>query len=245
MAGQGCGSQGIENHFVTGEETKASLILEMSNRKLDNKTLDRIGHKLFENGRLGEHEIDSIISKPGLFDTICKRIAEQAEAPRPGLSSLLPVSLKVAAFPAVVIVAIVAGGLLRSERPIQTVNRNPVPEAFPENAPPVSPPQDEVEELSPGGAIKANFRVPVRRPARQPKRSAPVSRRTPSEEFYAISYTGEDHTTSGGRIVRVELNRSALFALGVNLPLENDSETVRADLLIGSDGVTRGLRVVK
>lgn len=218
---------------------------EMIKKKPDNETLDRIGRKLFESGPFTEHEIDRIISSPRLFDTICKRIAEQAEAPRPGLSSLLPVSLKVAAFPAVVIVAIVAGGLLRSERPIQTVNRNPVPEAFPENAPPVSPPQDEVEELSPGGAIKANFRVPVRRPARQPKRSAPVSRRTPSEEFYAISYTGEDHTTSGGRIVRVELNRSALFALGVNLPLENDSETVRADLLIGSDGVTRGLRVVK
>ena len=39
--------------------------------------------------------------------------------------------------------------------------------------------------------------------------------------------------------------RSALFAMGVNIPLENDAEVVKADLLVGTDGVTRAIRVVE
>lgn len=217
----------------------------MSKKKPDNRTLDSLGRKLFENSRLPEHEIDTIISNPRLFDTVCKRIAGQAEAPKQVSWALLPMSLKVAAFPGLVIVAIAAAGLLKSNGPVQTVGENLVPDKLPENARPVSPPQDKVIELSPGRAIKAVYRTAKAQPRREAKENAPILRNVPDDEFYAVSYTGEDHKTAGGRIVRVELNRSALFAMGVNLPLENDSETVKADLLISSDGVTRGLRVVK
>ena len=48
-----------------------------------------------------------------------------------------------------------------------------------------------------------------------------------------------------GSIVRVELPRSALVALGLTVPLENSSPTVKAELLLGSDGVTRGIRIVE
>src|SRR5438874_326484 len=67
----------------------------------------------------------------------------------------------------------------------------------------------------------------------------------PAGEFYALS-TGydQDETTGGGRIIRVDMPRSSLFALGVNIPLENDAEVVKADLLIGSDGMTHAIRVV-
>ena len=217
----------------------------MNKKKPDNKTLDTLGRKLFESGRLPEREIDSIISNPQLFDAVCKRISEFVEEPKAASWTLQPMFLKAAAFATLVILVIAVAGLLRSDPAVQIVHENPVPDELPENARPVSPPQDKVAELSPGRAIKAVYRTPKTEPGVKAKRNRPMPKSIPSDEFYAVSYTGEDHKTAGGRIVRVELNRSALFAMGVNLPLENDSETVTADLLIGSDGVTRGLRVVK
>lgn len=79
-------------------------------------------------------------------------------------------------------------------------------------------------------------------------RARPASARLVDDEneFYALSYAGDPNETErGGRIVRVDIPRATLFAMGFDLPLENESETVRADLLVGSDGVTRAVRVVK
>jgi hypothetical protein len=82
----------------------------------------------------------------------------------------------------------------------------------------------------------------------QPQRavSARPVQAQPEEDpdFYAVSYAGRD-SLAGGRIVRVDLPRAQAFALGLPVSLENDSDTVRADLLIGPDGVPRGARLVK
>jgi hypothetical protein len=79
----------------------------------------------------------------------------------------------------------------------------------------------------------------------RPKQSA-AQRVRYDGDFYALSYAGDPNETErGGRIVRVDIPRSTLFAMGVDVPLENETETVKADLLIGSDGVTRAIRVVK
>lgn len=220
----------------------------MNTRKLDNRTIDALGQKLFESSRLADAEIDAIVSNDQLFDSVRKRIGSEPAERRTSLPALLPLSLKVAAFPAFLIVAIATAGLLTSEEALQVVDKDRIPEGPPETARPVSdPPQGKVDEPIAGRAIKAEFRSP--KPQSLPRRAAKKSQDrqqsvpVPGDEFYAVSYTGED--PAGGRIMRVELNRSALFALGVNLPLENDVETVKADLLIGSDGVTRGLRIVE
>jgi hypothetical protein len=46
-------------------------------------------------------------------------------------------------------------------------------------------------------------------------------------------------------LVRVELPRSSLVAMGVDPPAENDAQKVKTDLLIGSDGVMKAVRFVK
>jgi hypothetical protein len=81
------------------------------------------------------------------------------------------------------------------------------------------------------------------RRASMPKpKSAPVE---PEGEFYAIDGVGNIDRAAGGRIIRVDVARSSLFAMGMNVPLENESPVVKADLLVGPDGITRGIRVVK
>jgi hypothetical protein len=74
---------------------------------------------------------------------------------------------------------------------------------------------------------------------------ASYRQREPEREFYPVTYVGDGESTRGGRVVRVDLPRSSLFAMGVNVPLENESPTVKADLLIGPDGVTRAIRFVE
>jgi len=41
------------------------------------------------------------------------------------------------------------------------------------------------------------------------------------------------------------MSRASLFAMGINIPLENGAEVVKADLLVGPDGVTRAVRLAK
>ena len=61
-----------------------------------------------------------------------------------------------------------------------------------------------------------------------------------------VTYTGDNgESARGGRVIRVEVSRATLFAMGINVPLENESPTVKADLLVGPDGVTRAIRLVE
>ena len=61
--------------------------------------------------------------------------------------------------------------------------------------------------------------------------------------FYALTY--DDDPDNDVRIIRVELPRSSLLAMGLGSHAENESEKVKADLLIGADGVTRAVRFAK
>jgi hypothetical protein len=67
----------------------------------------------------------------------------------------------------------------------------------------------------------------------------------PTGEFYALAFAGNPGENGEElQIVRAELSRSSLFALGVNLPIENESEKIKTDLLVGADGVARAIRFV-
>jgi hypothetical protein len=64
-------------------------------------------------------------------------------------------------------------------------------------------------------------------------------------EFYALAdLHPSEEATRNGRIIRVELPRASLVALGVNLPLDSDKQMIKTDLLVGPDGVPRAIRLV-
>ncbi|MBV9240986.1 MAG: hypothetical protein JO314_03165 [Acidobacteria bacterium] len=83
-------------------------------------------------------------------------------------------------------------------------------------------------------------------PAPRPASLRPVRQNVPTDEgeFYPVSFAGND-TLAGGRIVRVDLPRAQAFAMGLRIPLENDSDTVKADVIVGPDGVPRAVRLVR
>jgi len=49
----------------------------------------------------------------------------------------------------------------------------------------------------------------------------------------------------GGQLVRVEMPRSALVSLGLPMNIERADERIKADVLIGNDGVARAIRFVR
>ncbi|MEQ1644186.1 MAG: hypothetical protein ABL959_12135 [Pyrinomonadaceae bacterium] len=220
----------------------------MQNRKLDNQTLDAIGKKLIVSDARRVADVDTIVSNPTIFAAVRARIAA-VETPEPRASWFMLTRFNVAAFSSATVVLLLVIGafsLLDTGRGVVAVNTIQIPDVSPEIARPVFPPQGKKSgKLSAGRANKIDVRS-EERTAR--KANIPSDRRRtiePDAEFVAVSYTGDPHETSGGgRIIRVDMKRSSLYALGIDVPLENAGDTIKADLLIGADGVTRGVRIV-
>ena len=221
-------------------------------QKFNNTDLDRIGKLLLTSAAVSESEIDRIVSDPNLFDSVRNKIAKQ---PRPsrGIAAFGFIRRNAVTLSVVLCISIAAisFGLLRTKSPV--VAKHPVDAVQPKAATPTvtkfnepdrvahsAPTYTEVEEVRPQRT--SNRVVPVKTAAaRKPSTAA-----NDAGDFYALSYAGDPNETErGGRIIRVDMPRSALFAMGVDIPLENESEVVKADLLVGTDGVTRAIRVVK
>lgn len=228
----------------------------MLKRKFSKESVDAIGKKLVESDLLSVDEIDAILDRSDLFRKISRRIAEgepMATSRRIGSRRWIPAA--VGSFAALAIVAVFAFSVIDGNKIGTTapaISSVKVPDAAPGSARPESPPKPVVPELSAGRVQISDNRARLenasyQRPSQRVSNMSPKpASYKPEAEFYPVAYTGDPaETASGGRIIRVDLKRSALFALGVNMPLENDAATVKADLLIGVDGVTRAVRLVE
>ncbi len=229
-------------------------------RKLNNTELESIGKAIFKSEPLPAAEIDRIVSKSELFSLVQRRIQNTPAVAAPVPARALPHRRYVIAWSGMALTFAAAGALAvlnlnTKEEPKKApaqiaVLKNQVPEiAVPDTVAGLEvPPQPNTGKLSASPATKIERDVPryehaiVRTSA--PRRRVEAETAAP-EEFYPVSYTGDPMETSvGGQVIRVEMKRSSLFALGVDLPLENDDAVVKADLLVGRDGVTRAVRLV-
>jgi hypothetical protein len=228
-------------------------------RKLNNTELESIGKAIFKSEPLPAAEIDRIVSKSELFSLVQRRIQNTPAAAAPVQVRALPHRRYVLAWSGMALTFAAAGALAvvnlstkeaPKKAPAQIAVLNQVPEiAVPDTVAGLEvPPQPNTGKLSASPATKIERDVPryehaiVRTPATR-RREEPVN--AAPEKFYPVSYTGDPMETAvGGQVIRVEMKRSSLFALGVDLPLENDDAVVKADLLVGRDGVTRAVRLV-
>jgi len=216
----------------------------------DKNTLDTIGRRLIERDVTPKEEIERIVSNPYLFSRINARMLETPARRR---SPLFVRYAAAAAGMLVVAVAFFAAVVsLRSVNEVSHVIEVQAPAGMPVTARPANlPPLRAGSNPTSGRAVYREPEPAVERTTvkatytRQvPKRDKDLIR-DDQPEFIPVAYTGDPRETAGGHIVRVDMSRSSLFALGVNVPLENDSDTVKADLLVGADGVTRAIRVLK
>jgi hypothetical protein len=240
--------------LVTFRWDRTSFFSEkMQNRDLKDKELDRIAAMVVRSASVRENEIETIVGNPELFDQVRARINAGPERISAAFVVLDFIRRNAAAVSGVLLISIAAisFGLFRTAKTPATV---PPPVAL-GNSGEINPSYNKFTE--PDNLVEARQIPDVERPRAQKismDRSA-TPRVSPQKisgnakhrvDFYAVSYAGDPNETErGARIIRVEMSRSALFAMGMDIPLENDAEVVKADLLVGNDGVTRAIRVVE
>jgi hypothetical protein len=233
--------------------------MTMQKRKIDDQELDAIGKHLLAASRLTEAEIDRIASASGTFEGVLGRIrsAEPASDRLRGLRGFVLAHRMIAGTSLAAVLCISAFALfLQQDRTAHVSTDIHTPAAKPGEARPSTPQVDYVKGFTSG---RADLRpdAPAESPTtqfaiqRENRRQQPRVEQasySPNNEnhFVAVTYTGDGgESARGGRVVRLDVPRSTLFAMGFDVSLENDSPTVKADLLIGPDGVTRAVRLVE
>ncbi|MEP7342776.1 MAG: hypothetical protein ABI977_33915 [Acidobacteriota bacterium] len=64
-------------------------------------------------------------------------------------------------------------------------------------------------------------------------------------EYMPLTYVAYADEADGGHVVRVQVPRSALLTLGVPLGAAPSAELVKADVIVGDDGLARAIRLVR
>ena len=230
----------------------------MAYRRTQHEKLHNIGRRLIETSALRDAEVNTIANNKGLFDGVLSRInAIEKVSKKPSYISYL-VNHRLAfgsAFATVLFIGVFA--IYLQQNSAGSVSHNiKDPEQHPDSARSEITPQVIVKGFTAGRAADLEPETQTPQPViqqavyRQLRPSGPTIQRASLDssrntEFYPVTYTGDGgESAKGGRVVRVDVPRSTLFAMGMNVPLENESPTVKADLLIGPDGVTRAIRLV-
>lgn len=246
----------------------------MNKRNLQNKELDRIGRKLFDRAKVRDEEIEQIVGSPMLFDSIKARIEIERRSQNQKNVSVRSANWQIWNWhraSAMVLLLFIFGVIgfavynkftpehqtefavaLKAQPSVKQIETEPLQMTppIPQDSPAVVKTSDSVIE-SPkitkqiistnkiSKTQKSSTRMPKQQRKLQPKQTETAG------EFYALAFTGNPvETGEEFKIVRAELSRSSLFALGVNLPIENESEKIKTDLLVGTDGVARAIRLV-
>jgi hypothetical protein len=66
-----------------------------------------------------------------------------------------------------------------------------------------------------------------------------------ASEFVPLTFAGETQALQNGYIVRVEVPRATLIAMGLPLSVEREEEAIKADVMMGDNGVAYAIRVVR
>lgn len=62
--------------------------------------------------------------------------------------------------------------------------------------------------------------------------------------FFPLSYGGTPNLQEGGQLLRIELPRAAVARFGLPVNMERASERVKADVLVGADGLAQAIRFI-
>lgn len=124
------------------------------------------------------------------------------------------------------------------------------------------------EQRSNGGATDSSINesdVPVTADSEKPSARTRLARITPNKtssagtksvstqvastevksEFVPLTYLNDATAMESGIVVRVEIAREQLATLGLPFDLERADEIIKADIVLGDDGVARAIRLVQ
>jgi hypothetical protein len=247
----------------------------MRKQDLQNEKLDEIRRKLLEATLVSDKEIERIVAAPQLFEAVKMRInKEQQTRKAKGFGIYLKSPLwnwRVMSTSAAVLLILIFGAASQmvfrkpgsstlsqlAEKPAELKNvpkitlvEIPPPQAISEDVPPseISKDVEVKNRKSAQQIVLKNEQTTTQKSARKPNSSKSETKHqsVTEEEFYPLTFAGNPGEDGEDlQIIRAEFSPSSLFALGLNLSVENETAKVKADLLVSADGVTRAIRLVK
>ncbi len=66
-----------------------------------------------------------------------------------------------------------------------------------------------------------------------------------ASDFIPLTYGGVQRPMESGEVIRLQMPRSALIAFGLPVNVEHADATVKAELLVGEDGMARAIRFIR
>lgn len=119
----------------------------------------------------------------------------------------------------------------------------PVVSSSPEPQPSATVKPEKDSDLSKRRQVAKSRRSNVRPDASQ--RVAARSETEVATDFMPIGYVNSASLQDSGSIVRVELPRSTIVSMGFAVNMDRYGERVKADVLMGADGLARAIRFVQ
>jgi hypothetical protein len=119
---------------------------------------------------------------------------------------------------------------------------------------PVVKPEEQVAKDNGESESPRESRAPQARRGNRPRLNKPFiidSMTTYAEDsgdatdFFPLSYGGDQKPMERGEVIRVQMPSSALIAFGLPVNVERADTPVKADLLVGEDGMARAIRFVR
>ena len=237
----------------------SSLVLAKKLETSKDQTLDLLGAELLKSAALRDDEIEAIAAGGELFANVRARIiADSVIRKSTPFRFALVHKMAIASAAAAVIVVSMFAAMYTSDKPPAKPQISKVQPESPRVSDQPAPDRPTAPiQISSGDNKFVEVHPPSRphyeraieyRSMPETKHSTQISyvqdQDTPGE-FYALAdLHPSEEATRNGRIIRVELPRASLVALGVNLPLDSDKQMIKTDLLVGPDGVPRAIRLV-
>lgn len=235
------------------------MTLLMKKLRQNDQGLDRVRRDVLHAVKVSEDEISTAAGSAALYDGVRLRIAagqgQRLRERRPAASGFLrglnlilePGSLRwTLTAAAILLLAGMAaliwlpkqsgestrtGDLLQTVPPPMGGGRTEVP------SPTQKPEQISVATFAPAARTPRGALRTHRRPTSHADEVA--------TEFLPLTYTADPTVPESRHVVHVRIPRTALIAFGFPMNVERSGESIRADVVIGDDGLARAIRFIQ
>ncbi|MEP7270487.1 MAG: hypothetical protein ABI882_03235 [Acidobacteriota bacterium] len=127
------------------------------------------------------------------------------------------------------------------------VRKDPTPAVRAEASPSPAAPANQQKPAEPKRAKPSPTRIQRSRPASLRSLGAPTVASNNTEQttdYIPLTYLADASGAQSGVVVRVEIPRNTLLAMGLPVNTERGNSLVKADVVVSDDGVARAIRLV-
>src|SRR3954452_20152030 len=232
----------------------------METQTSKNGMIDSLATELLTSASLKQDDIEQIVSDRELFSSVRARVMADSITSyhSSGTFTFFQRTMILSTAAAVIVIAVFGAMMFAKRAPkLAIANLIPQPQNEQKFISAAKPTQVEMAPENIDGP-SATVKMPHYERAMEyrpvtPERRVSTTRQQPEieqqqqrPEFFALAgLRPSEVAADGSRIIRVELPRASLVALGVNVPLDSDKQLSKTDLLVGPDGIPRAIRLVE